>query len=109
MKLRVDFYCHNQRLEVAGRIMTAWFRLDGDDLVAFLGDGFEGVFERAVTAEIKKQGNGVLYIAGAVERATKSRVSAAEIMAGRYRAPEEKSAEVGASGEAGRIFGTFRE
>ena len=66
--------------------MHQWVGLDKANLIDSLGETAEQVkvIERATDAEIKNRGAGCRYIAGAVEKATRGRVTMKAIMGGQY-------------------------
>ncbi|WP_420347303.1 helix-turn-helix domain-containing protein [Pelagibius sp.] len=79
---------HNRETDRAasGRLWSEWSRLDPDlSLYDRLGAGAVKVVEKAQDIEAKKPGQGVRYLAGAVEQATGGSVTAADVLSGKWR------------------------
>ena len=83
--MRIDAHNRGSRCDAGERLYQGWAPLDPRlELYDSIGAGKGKVWERAIDLEAKTPSRGVRYVAGAVERAARGRVTAAVILSGAY-------------------------
>jgi len=82
---RLDSFDRGRQQDAGERLIRDWLRLDPDmALIEHLGAGADAVWQRALNIEGQNPGQGCKYVAGAIQRATSSRLTATGILAGRH-------------------------